>query len=372
MSIRIQFCRATVKELTAVWQRALRRGDRRVLTRVTALLLLADQQPVPTVAERVGVGVSTVYGWLRAFLAERCASLVYRTSPGRPPRLTPTQKQRLSALVSAGPEAAGYATGCWNSALVQDLIAREFGVLYSVSYIAELLKHLGFSYQKARFVSDHLDEARREHWRTVAWPALLREARRQGALLLFGDEASFAQWGSLGYTWAPRGQQPLVRTCGKRKGYKVFGLIDYFSGRLFSHGHDGRFTAESYCAFLATVLVATDRPLVLVQDGARYHTAKDTQAFFAAHADRLTVYHLPAYSPDYNPIEHLWRNIKRRNTHNRYFPTFATLTEAVDTALAHFRAHPAEVKQLMGTYLDRMATLAEAPVETMDEVALAA
>jgi transposase len=370
MRVRIRFCRATVKELGAVWRRALRRGDRRVLQRATALLLLADGQPAPRVAERVGASVSAVYGWLRAFLAERWASLVYRTSPGRPPELAKAQKQRLAALVAAGPEAAGYASGCWNSAMVQDLIQREFGVLYNVRYVAELLKNLGFSYQKARFVSDHLDEAQRSHWRTQVWPAILREARRRGALLLFGDEASFAQWGSLGYTWAPRGRQPTVRTCGKRKGYKVFGLIDYFSGRLFAQGQTERFTAASYCAFLATVLAATDQPLILIQDGARYHTAKDTQAFFAAHADRLTVYQLPAYSPDYNPIEHLWRTIKRRNTHNRYFPTFATLTEAVETALAHFRDHPAEVKQVLGSYLEQMAALAE--VEAADQLAPAA
>jgi transposase len=371
MGIRIPFGRATVKELTAAWQRALRRGDRRVLQRVTALLLLADQHTVSAVAERVGMGRSTIYGWLHAFLAERCASLVYRTSPGRPAKLTKTQKGQLHAFVVAGPEAAGYATGCWNSAIVQDLIEREFGVLYSVPYVAELLRNLGFTYQKARFISDHLDEARREHWRAVEWPALLRAARRQGALLLFGDEASFAQWGSLGYTWAPRGEQPLVQTCGKRKGDKVFGLIDYFSGRLFAHGHDGRFTAERYCAFLTTVLAATDRPICLVQDGARYHTAQATRDFCAAHAARLTIHQLPAYSPDFNPIEHLWRNIKRRNTHNRYFPTFATLTEAVETALAHFRDHPAEVQQLMGTYLDQMAALA-APEAIADDLALAA
>jgi hypothetical protein len=242
--------------------------------------------------------------------------------------------------------------------VVQDLIQREFGVLYSVQYVAELLGNLGFSYQKARFVSDHLDEARRAHWRTVTWPAILRTACQQGALLLFGDEASFAQWGSLGYTWAPRGQQPRVQTTGKRKGYKVFGLLDYFSGRLFWHGHEGRFTAASSCAFLATVLAATDQPLVLVQAGARYHTATDTHDFFAAHAARLTGDHLPAYSPDYNPIEHPWRHIKRRNTHNRYCPTFADLAAAVEAARTHVQAHPAEGKQLRGPYLDQLAPLA--------------
>jgi hypothetical protein len=119
------------------------------------------------------------------------------------------------------------------------------------------------------------------------------------------------------------------------------------------------------------VLQGTDQPLVLVQDGARYHTAKATQAFFAAHAARLTVDQLPAYSPDSNPIEHLWRSIKRKNTHNRYCPTFATLTEAVATALAHFQGHPATVKKLLGTYLDQLAILS-ATVETPNDLALAA
>ncbi len=48
-------------------------------------------------------------------------------------------------LVSAGPEAAGYPTGCWNGAVVQDLLQREFGVRYNVHYVAELLRNLGFS-----------------------------------------------------------------------------------------------------------------------------------------------------------------------------------------------------------------------------------
>ena len=81
-------------------------------------------------------------------------------------------------------------------------------------------------------MSDHLDEVARQHWLTETWPEIRRVAQAQQAMILFGDEASFAQWGSLSYTWAPKGQQPTVKTSGKRKGYKVFGLIDFFSGRL--------------------------------------------------------------------------------------------------------------------------------------------
>ena len=360
MGIRVRFTPATVKQLLWQLRLAWRCGDKARIQRLTALVGLAEDRPVTELAERLGVCEETIYAWLRAFLVDRWASLQRRASPGRPPKLSPSQKQRVKEVITAGPEAAGYPTGCWNSALVQDWIEREFDVLYSVKYVAELLRNLGLTYQKARFVSDHLDEARRQRWLTQEWPAIVAEAHRRKALLLFADEASFAQWGSLGYTWAPRGQQPLIKTCGKRKGYKVWGLIDYFTGRLFYRGSTGRFNAAGYCAFLAAVMAATDQPIIIIQDGARYHTAKATQQFIAQHADRLTVHQLPSYSPDYNPIEHLWRNVKRDKSHNRYFPTFESLIQAVEDGLGHFQAHPAAVKQVMGSYLEEQAACPQA------------
>jgi hypothetical protein len=75
----------------------------------------------------------------------------------------------------------------------------------------KLLRNPGYSYQKARFVSDHLDEAARQRWMQEEWPQILEQARQLGAPVFFGDEASFALWGSLSYTWAPRGQQPQVQ-----------------------------------------------------------------------------------------------------------------------------------------------------------------
>jgi transposase len=354
VDLTITFCRATVKTLDQHLHAAFRAGNLAHIKHISALLMLADQLPVPTITQRLSVGRSTVYAWLHAFVLDRFASLHHHKPSGRPAKLTPTQKHRLVELVAAGPEAAGYSTGCWHSALIQALIWREFDVMYSVHYVSELLGNLGFSYQKARFVSDHLNDEKREVWLTETWPGIVQTARRSGALLLFGDEASFAQWGSLAYTWAVRGQQPVVKTGGKRKGYKVFGVIDYLTGRLFWRGHTGRFNAQSYCDFLAGVLEETTQPLVLIQDGARYHTAAKTTEFVATHAERLRIEQLPSYSPDYNPIEHLWRNIKRHNTHNRYFPEFSDLTTAVETALTHFQHHSLDVRQLMGTYLDEV------------------
>ena len=357
MRISIHFTRPTVKKLMRHLQRAYATGNVRLVRRVLALLDLGRGEGATEVAERHSVSRQVVYDWLGAFLLQGEDSLVYRRSSGRKPRLTKTQKRRLAELIKAGPEAAGFGTACWTSLLIQLLIQQEFGVLYNRHYVCELLRNLGFSFQKARFVSDHLDEEARQRWWAETWPAILCLARKKKAMILFGDEVSFAQWGSLGYTWAPVGQQPVVKTSGKRKGYKVFGLIDLFSGRFFHQGLVERFNSERYQAFLSQVLDQTSQHLILIQDGAKYHTSKAIRAFFVEHQDRLAVFQLPSYSPDYNPIEFLWKKMKQRATHNQYFSTFEALVKSVDEALRHFSHRAAEIKSLMGLYIQTLQTL---------------
>ena len=220
-------------------------GSRRLLKRIPALFAIADGTAVSEVAHMLALGEQTVRDDLNGFLWRGVASFVYQRPPGRPAKLTTTQRQALTPVIEAGPQAAGGASGCWSATMMQALLQRQCGVEYHPPYICTLLHNLGFSSQKARVVSDHLAEAKRLEWRQQTWPAVLRRARQRKALLLFGDEASFAPWGSLSYPWAPKGQQPAVPTSGTRKAYKGCGRIDYFSGRLFSKAHTGRFNSES-------------------------------------------------------------------------------------------------------------------------------
>jgi transposase len=353
VSIRIQVSSATVKALYNRLQQAYLKDDVRLVRRTTVLIdLLVHLVPMALLCERWGLSASCLYDWHRAFLLHGLDSLVYRHGGGRRPKLTPKQKKRLVELMEAGPLVVGLETACWTSGLIRVLIWREFGVLYNRQYVCTLLSNLGFSFQKARFVSDHLDAAKRLAWLAEQWPVIVRAAKRRNGLILFEDEASFAQWGSLSYTGARRGRQPEVPTSGKRKGYKVFGAIEYVSGRLFYQGIEGRFNSESYQGFLQMLMRQTTQHLFLIHDGARYHTSAATQAFLAAHRNRITVEPLPSYSPDYNPIEYLWKQTKQRATHNKYFKEFAELTVSVDKALAYFATHPETVLGLFGCYCE--------------------
>ncbi len=347
---RITFRSETVKRLKVELEKAYVRGDKQAVRRLSVLLMIGKRMSLASILALWNVSRQTVYNWLEEFARSYWKSLSYQKAPGRPAGLTKTQKRKLAEWIEAGPEASGYASGCWTSVLIQELIWKKFQVLYNRFYVCELLRNLGFSFQKARFVSDHLDAQARQRWMESEFPGILRQAQQMNAALFFGDEASFALWGSLSYTWGRRGHQPQVPTTGMRKGYKVFGAIEFFTGRLIYQGTEQRFRSESYQSFLLSLLTQVTGPIILIQDGARYHTSKATREFFEQHKERLTLYQLPSYSPDYNPIEYLWKKVKTQATHNRYFAEFVLLIRSVDQALKVLATQSTEILRLMGIY----------------------
>jgi transposase len=326
-------------------------GNLAMAKRILAVLAVSDRTPYSIIATTLKVSKESIRLWVNTLLLKGVEGLKSKKSSGRPSKLTKTQRKELESLIIQGPAKAGFPGACWRSPMIQALIYEKFGVQYNVFYISQLLKNMGFSYQKAKFVSDHKDPEKREEWLKKTWPEIFNLAKEKNAYILFGDEASFPQWGSLTYTWAKRGHQPVVKTSGKRKGYKVFGLIDYFSGRFFCKGHDeGRLNSESYEAFLTEVLSRTRKHIILIQDGASYHTSKAMKKFFAEKAYRITVYNLPSYSPDYNPIEKLWKKIKEKEIHLHHFPTFDSLKDKVEEGLLRFKDLKNEVLSLFGFY----------------------
>jgi transposase len=356
VNIRLRLSEKKYAQLLALRQQAEALGQRRLVKRIETVLWTIEGQAADAIAVILGLSERCVQNYVNVFIRKGLASLQYRTSPGRPAKLTKTQKEKLQRFIDNGPEAAGYDQGCWTTGLIQDLIWREFKVEYNPYYLAELLKNLGYSYQKARFVSEHLGDvaAEQKKWMQETWPEILRLAREKKAKILFGDEMSCAQWGSLSYTWARRGHQPTVKTSGKRKAYKVWGFIEYFSGAFHSMTQTGKLNAAQYQRFLLQVLKHTRGHLIIIQDGASYHTSQAMEQFFAAHAERLTVKQLPAYSPDFNPIEYLWRKLKKEATHLRYFPTFEALVEKVDTKLRYFAHLPSAILGLLGKYCENL------------------
>ncbi len=350
LSFRLIINSGSRKRLEKLLKRSEDRGDLRTVKRVMAILAFSDNVSPSEICNILRVSEESIRLWIKAFLLKGVEGLKPKKNNGRPSNLTKSQRRELAKLIEEGPTKVGFPGACWRSPMIQSLIYEKFGVFYSVNYISQLLKNMGFSYQKAKFVSDHKNPEKRKEWLEKRWPEIVKLSEKKDSLILFGDEASFPQWGSLTYTWAKKGQQPVVKTSGIRKGYKVLGLIEYFSGRFFFKTHEGRLNSASYASFLEEVMSQTKKHLILIQDGAPYHTSKAMKEFFKKHSSRLTVYQLPSYSPDYNPIERLWKKIKEKEIHLHYFPTFDSLKDKVEEALLHFKDLKKEVLSLFVFY----------------------
>jgi len=342
------------KNLNRELKNVTKQGNLRARTRILAILSVMEENTYSAISSVLKISEEAIRICVNQFILEGVSALLVKKKSGRPPKLNKKQRKTLEGIIEKGPSDAGFPGACWRSPMIQYLIEKKFGVFFSTAYIAQLLKNMGFSFQKAKFEADRSDDnvKLRKEWLKNTWPEILGLGIQKNAHILFGDEASFPQWGSLNYTWARRGHQPVVKTSGKRKGYKVFGLVEYFTGQFFSKAIEGRLNSESYIDFLKGVLAKTRKHLIIIQDGASYHISKAVKTFIKSRADRITIYSLPAYSPDYNPIEKLWKKIKQKGTHLQYFPTFDDLKIKVHEMLDFFLDAKKEVLPLFGFYDD--------------------
>ena len=180
MEIRIRLSSSFRQSLVEQLQQAYAGGHLRLVKRIHALHYVVDGKSEAEVSDLLHLGEQTVRDYIRTFILRGVDSLSDKQPSGRPPKLTKTQRKELADLIIAGPEAAGYTCGCWTGIMIQDLILRRFGVEYHPLYICALLKTMGFPFQKARFVSDHLDEAARLEWLEKTWPEILPGAKMSG------------------------------------------------------------------------------------------------------------------------------------------------------------------------------------------------
>ena len=78
------------------------------------------------------------------------------------------------------------------------------------------------------------------------------------------------------------------------------------------------------------------KPVVMTIDNAPWHRGGGIAEVLAAHP-QLHLYRLPSYSPQLNPIERLWRVLRRRATHNRLFASMPELRTALRASFCYFQ-----------------------------------
>ena len=136
----------------------------------------------------------------------------------------------------------------------------------------------------------------------------------------------------LGKTWSPRGHTPRVKVTGQRGGIAALSAISR-RGQLVFRLHDKRIASPEIIDFLGQMLRHhPHRHLVVVMDQAPPHVSQATRAYIATQR-RLHVFHLPKYSPDWNPDEKVWNHLKHQELKAHQAKTKAALKTLADSKL---------------------------------------
>ena len=130
------------------------------------------------------------------------------------------------------------------------------------------------------------------------------------ARLIFIDEAGFIVGMNRQYGWAPVGEQAVILANTKGRRLSVVGAMALDGPRAMM-SYEGTLNEARMLEFVADHLGASLRTGdIVVMDGLSVHKTGPVRAAIEAHG--ATVLILPPYSPDLNPIEHLWSTLKAR------------------------------------------------------------
>jgi transposase len=255
-------------------------------------------------------GRSTVYGWLKAHREGGPEALKVRKPPGAVPKLTKQQMAQLRGIIiGKDPRQFQLGYALWTRALVREVIYRKFNVEFTLPAVGTILQKLGLSPQRPLVRAYEQDPERVRAWKQEVYPTIQADARAVGASIFFGDEAAVRTDYHSGTTWAPVGRTPVVRGAGNRASINMISAVSA-RGKLHFSFVEGNTNAENFITYLTKLLHDIPGVIFLVVDGHGAHTAKKTREFVADNKDRLKLFFLPPYSPELNPDEWVWKNIK--------------------------------------------------------------
>jgi transposase len=145
-----------------------------------AIRLLRAGKHLSAVARAVSASVSSVFRWYQSYRTKGLKGLRPHPTPGRPPKLSASQKKRLTTVLLKGHLAAGYRTDLWTLQRVAQMIRRQWGVAYHPCHVWKLLHSLGWSCQKPDRRALQRDDAAIAHWKRSRWPHIKKRSTTWG------------------------------------------------------------------------------------------------------------------------------------------------------------------------------------------------
>jgi transposase len=142
------------------------------------------------------------------------------------------------------------------------------------------------------------------------------------------------------YKWSEKGKQPQIKQKQyKRERLTLFGSVNPIDGKVIVQRSETG-NAKTFKKYLKKVLRCyknTNGMIHVILDNVRFHHAKLLKPFLEKHKNKLQLFFLPAYSPDFNPIERVWWYMRKKISNNRYVESLDKRMVAFWKLFSHYQ-----------------------------------
>jgi transposase len=288
-------------------QRMTQQEVGRVSERARMILLSARGFTVQRIMDVFEVVDETLYKWFDRFDEEGAEGLYDRERSGRPPEIDEAAQKELERLLKRSPQEEGYDFTTWTTPLLVTHLKERLGIDVSEGTVRRTLHRLEFVWRRPRWAIDYEDPRYEE--RMEAIEAALAKGNDTDLTVLFEDETDLRRLPPLRQMWMPRGEQARIEVPSSNGKFALYGVLEPHSGETFTAPYP-KGKSEYTEAFLEQVMARFEGQVLVIWDHASWHTSQAIEKVVASY-ERLQVLLLPKRAPQENPIEDLWRELKR-------------------------------------------------------------
>jgi transposase len=273
-------------------------------------------------AELFGVTRQAIGKWLKAY-REGGLKAVKAKRQGRPRggSLLPWQSAQIAkTVIDRCPDQLKLPFYLWTREAVGQLIERRFGIRLSVWTVGRYLARWNFTPQKpVRQAFERNPEAVRL-WLEQEYPAIRREAKKERAVIYWGDEMGLRSDHATGRSYGRRGQTPVIPGTGARFGCNMISAITN-KGKLNFMVFKDRFESDIFKKFLGRLTKQSKNKVFIIVDRHPVHRSLKVKQWLEENEEHIRMFFLPSYSPELNPDEILNQDVKtnavgRKRAHN--------------------------------------------------------
>jgi transposase len=280
--------------------------------RIRAVRQIEYGESPEVIIKALGMNRRTIYKWIALYRERGISGLKAAPLLGRPLRLSGVMLRWIFKTVTTkNPLQLKFPFALWTREMVRDLIEKQYGIKLSVVSIGRLLRKLGLSCQKPLMRAFQQDPVLVQQWIEEDYPKIKQLARRQKAEIYFEDEAGIRSDHHFGTTWGMKGATPIVKTTGARFSVNMISAITA-KGKMKFMTYSGKMKAPVFCEFLKRLIHNVTTKIFLVLDGHPVHRSSQVKKFVQSTKEKLRLFYLPPYSPELNPDELVWNNVKSK------------------------------------------------------------